>query len=99
MSPFQYTSHIEESPKYLADVQEYRSDRIIIHLCQLQNIAIKISNLYHETDDSLGRSVPVKMFIKVIQSELESFKMNLPHDLEDNGTYTSELCDPTPQNK
>jgi hypothetical protein len=52
MGAFRYTPHIEESSKSLAEVQEYESDRFIIRLCRLQNFAMKVSNLYHETEDS-----------------------------------------------
>jgi hypothetical protein len=87
MSPVQYKPHIEESSKTLADIQEYRSDRVVLQLCQVQNIAMQISNMYIETEDALGSSVPIKMYMKILETELERFKRNLSPDLKDNGTY------------
>src|ERR1700759_3118366 len=69
VDPLQYTSHLEASCKTLAELQEYESDRLIIHLVMIQNIVVKISNILNEPDGSPRSSTaPIKMYIKVSRS-------------------------------
>lgn len=73
IEPVQYTEHLDKACKTLTELQEYESDVIIFPLVSVQNVVLKISTAF--TDPNLGLStVPVKMFIKSLHSELESIK-------------------------
>jgi hypothetical protein len=63
--------------------REYESDILLVQFVDLQHISLKISGIYNETSEySVGGGVSLRMFINSMQGELDSFRRNLPFELQ-----------------
>lgn len=81
IEPIQYTYHIEASCKRLAEIQQYDTDKMLIHLCRLQNITLKIHDIYDAPEDGTSSAnVPLKMRVKLLEKELDIVKQSIPQD-------------------
>jgi hypothetical protein len=79
----QYTYHIEASCKRLAEMQQYETDKALIHLCRLQNIVLKIHGIYDDPEDgSSPANVPVKMHVNLLEKELKTLKQSIPKEFQ-----------------
>jgi hypothetical protein len=80
-----YTAQLDEACKLVADTQEFRSDILLFHLVQLQQITRKIKHTFYDLEVGFGpRVVPRKMCMDLLQRELENFRRELPEDLRSN---------------
>jgi len=83
--PLPFTPHLKASCERLAVFREYESDRLLVQLVAIQHIAHSISCRLNGTFYSpASNEVPLKIFIESTQIELDTFKQNLPSDLQQN---------------
>jgi hypothetical protein len=83
--PLKFAPHLEECCQRLATFREYESDKLLVQLVAIQRISLKISGLFNETNASFENSaMPLRVFIKSMQGELDDFKRNLPSELQQN---------------
>jgi len=68
-------------------IQEYESDKLLVHLVAIQHISLKLSGMFNETNDYTGSSrVSLRTFIKSMQDELDNFNRTIPIELQHNRT-------------
>jgi hypothetical protein len=81
--PLPFTPHLKECCERLVMFREYESDKLLVQLVAIQHISLKIYSILNETNAYTGCSrVPLRMFMKSMQGELDNFKRNLPFDLQ-----------------
>jgi hypothetical protein len=70
---------LEQNPEYL-------SDEYLIQLVKLQTFTEEINQALprHKQDFSISSAAPVQMCIRTLQSKLDSFRMKLPLNLQQN---------------
>lgn len=88
------TQYILECCKKLEEAGEYRSDTILVQLVRLQEIRYRMSRSFPYDDSHVSRrpDVPVEMFVRVWQKELETFWTSLPVDSQQHCMFI--LCKP-----
>ena len=83
---------MEASCKKLAEIQQYDTDKTLVHLCRLQSIVLKIHDLYDNPEDSsFPANVPVKMRVELLEQELEAVKQSIPHNDHHVRMFTSDF--------
>lgn len=88
MDPLLYTPHLEAVCKTLAEMQEYETDCLIMPLISIQNVVLKMSSSLQELDCSSPMSVgPLRMYMTVLQKELDAIKKTLPTDSRGDGMH------------
>ena len=70
--------------------REYESDKLLVQFVEIQRISLKISSIFNELNDYPGTSgLPLRMFMKSMQGELDNFKRNLPFELQHHRMLSS----------
>lgn len=86
------THYILECCQKLEVAGEYRSDTLLVQLVRLQEIRYRMSRSFPYDDSHVSRrpDVPVEMFVRVWQMELQTFWTSLP--VESRQHCMSILC-------
>lgn len=86
------TSYILECCQKLEEAAEYQSDILLIQLVRLQEIRYRMGRSFPYDDSNASRrpDVPVELFVRVWQKELETFWTSLPVDSQQH--CMSVLC-------
>lgn len=88
MDPLLYTPHLEAVCKTLGDMQEYNTDCLIMPLVSIQNVVLKMSSSLQELDVSSPMSVvPIRMYMAVLQKELDAIKRTIPTNQRADGMW------------
>lgn len=82
IDPIREASYIEECCYAIEKSREYPSDNYLVYLVRLQNISEKIRPI----SVPAWIDQPLAMYIKMLQTELQQFKDNLPEELKQNST-------------
>ncbi|TGO13238.1 hypothetical protein BTUL_0073g00060 [Botrytis tulipae] len=78
-----YTVQLEEACKTVAEAGGFQSDILLFHLVKLQQLTRKIKHTFFNLEAGFGpRIVPRKMYMDLLQKELESSKHELPENLK-----------------
>ena len=85
MEALEYTTYLEDSCRKLAYFGEYSTDVEAAHLVQLQRLRMKISSSFDRPDDTIKfNRVSIKMWLNILQTELEDFYKSLPGNIRQN---------------
>lgn len=86
------THYILECCQKLEEAGEYQSDTLLVQLVRLQEIRYRMSRSFPYDDSHVSRrpGVPVELFVRVWQKELETFWTSLPVDSQQH--CMSILC-------
>ena len=83
MEALEYTTYLEDSCRKLAKFGEYSTDVVATHLVLLQRLRLKICRSFDQPDDSIKFDrLSTKMWLNILQTELEDFHKNLPNDIK-----------------
>ncbi|KAF8542651.1 hypothetical protein BDD12DRAFT_978913 [Trichophaea hybrida] len=86
LNALRFTQRIEDCCQALAQAAEYASDVDLVHCVRLQNIAEKISQYfpYSEPFAAQTPNLPLEMYVKALQTELQAFMSGLPFNFQQN---------------
>lgn len=98
LNALRFTSRIEECCQALVDAEEYANDINLVHYVRLQNIAEKISQYfpYGEPFAAQTPNLPLEMYVKALQTELQAFMNGLAYDLQRDRAYPHDPQGPAP---
>lgn len=83
MEALEYTTYLEDSCRKLAKFGEYSTDVEATHLVLLQRLRLKICRSFDQPDDTIKFDrISSKMWLNVLQTELEDFHKSLPNDIQ-----------------
>lgn len=87
MEALEYTSYLEDCCRKLAEYKEYSTDTQAMHLVLLQRLRMKISSSFDQADDAIKfNRMSTKLWLNILQTELEDFNKSLPGDIQQSGT-------------
>jgi hypothetical protein len=90
--PLKFTPHLEECCQRLITFREYESDKLLVQLVAIQRISLQISGLFNEPNAFFENSgMSLRVFIKSMQGELDSFRRNLPSELQQHRMLSNTL--------
>ncbi|KAF8246624.1 hypothetical protein K440DRAFT_661906 [Wilcoxina mikolae CBS 423.85] len=86
LNALRFTQRIEDCCQALAEAAEYSSDVDLVHCVRLQNIAEKISQYfpYGEPFAAQTPNLPLEMYVKALQTELQAFLNGLSFNFQQN---------------
>lgn len=84
------TAYILDCCRKLEEAAEYQSDAILVQLVRLQDIRYRMGRSfpYDESHASRRSGVPVEMFVRAWQKELEAFWAPLLAETQQNSKLT-----------
>ncbi|ETS85403.1 hypothetical protein PFICI_03428 [Pestalotiopsis fici W106-1] len=88
---FMNTTYLDSLCRVLEDKALCPTDKLVAYMVKVQQLAQNISLTLSSSTTSQLFLLPMVMVVKSLQSQIESFKTNIPVDLRDNVVLASHL--------
>jgi hypothetical protein len=86
------SSYLDTSLQTLERQMEYSSDALAVQLVRVQQLSQSISLTFALRTNDGPSEMPVNMFIKTFQQQLDSFKATVPEHLRQHRAYPRDPC-------